>query len=172
MVPEGLCASLFEPPQEKEEDVFLRVACIMRVCGRQSPHLDAARMEVAAASADEAGEALQCWGRIANETAYYLVQRLPAALRRLVFATLVRSGRAVCVTEAYERMLFLRQDMRAPQHREFYLRLNETLCFMDAQADLRACVQAHQIARQTPFLSHELRPCGSCGFVLRPLTRV
>ena len=167
-------ASLFasEEVVSEEEDGLERVAAAMRVCARQSPHLaegpQRRMLETAAESAAEAGRAQRRWGRGANEATHALVQRLPAQLRRLVLAT-VRRKRvgAVCVFDAYEGMLGLRQDMRAPQHREFYLRLNETLFFMDAQEDLRACVRAHRLARQAQVLSHTLLACGACGFALR-----
>ena len=169
--------------KEKEEDCFERLAASMRIFARQSPHLLSSSsdgpqrlglqlmFETAANSAAEAGDALRRWGCDANETASLLLQRLPTPLRRLVLATIHRKrAGAVCVFDAYERMLALRQDMRAPQHREFYLRLNETLCFMDAQEDLRACIQAHRIACQAQVMSHDrvLLDCGACGFTLRP----
>jgi hypothetical protein len=168
--------------QEEEEEADVgdgleRLAASMRVLARQSPHMAnepgtqhrRALLETAAESALEAGRAQRRWGRQANEAAHALVQRLPAPLRRLVLATIRRKRvGAVCVFEAYEGMLALRQDMRAPQHREFYLRLNETLFFMDAQEDLRACIRAHRIARQAQVLSHTLLlGCGACGFGLR-----
>ena len=157
---------------EAEEDAFQRLAAAIRVCARQSPHMaegpQRGMLEAAAESAAEAGRAQRRWGRRANEAAHLLVQRLPGQLRRLVQATLRRRGvGVVCVFDAYESLLGLRQDMRAPQHREFYLRLNETLFFMDAQEDLRACVRAHRLARQAQVLSHTLLACGACGFALR-----
>ena len=158
----------------EEEDGFLRLAAAIRVSARQSPHLAVApvrpMLERAAASVDEAGKDLCRWGRDANAAAFLLVQQLPSPLRRLIWATVHRKrAGAVCVFELYERMLALRQDMRAPQHREFYLRLNETLCFMDTQEDLRACVRAHRFARQAQVLAHQsaLSACGACGFALR-----
>lgn len=172
---------LFEPLHESEchrrlthgTAGFGHAANAMLVLARQTPHLsieERSQWERASATTRWAGEALRALSPGVNARAWRLVMRLPQPLRAVVMAMLRHANPkrgVVCTGEVYERMLFLRQDLRLRTPNDFYLRLSETLLFMDGQEDMRACIQAHQIARQLGMSHAEDMACYGCCFRLR-----
>jgi hypothetical protein len=180
MRPRGLPARVFEALTEPEAARRVEranrdpavMASVYRLRARQTPGLDRTqreRMERMALQIDHIGEVGRTLSRTANARALALVQRLPGALRGLLL-TLLRHephGSGVCACEAYEWMLRLRQDMRRAQHDEFYRRLSDTLAFWDGQAELRASVHVHQLARYAGMTHGSGEACGGgCGFRL------
>ncbi len=110
-----------------------------------------------------------------NARALGLVGALPRELRdQLLRLIVLKTPHGVCVAEAYDHMLRLRQDMRGQAACEpLYLRLSEALTFCDEQDEMRACIEAHRVAAAAFGMVHALGAvphhelCGGHGCCFR-----
>lgn len=172
-LPTGLHAALFEPPPPPPTPCGLRAyARTLRMRARQQPGLargDRRKLDAMASMLELGGEALRTLSADANERAFALMERSSRAKRQLM--ALIRDKdverRALCVSEAYDRLLFVRQDART-RDAELYTRLNDLILFCDAQDEFRICIHAHRLAALVPELEHTLvKGCGCCVFRAR-----
>lgn len=169
--PPGLPAALFDARADAVASGIGAYAATLRMYARQQPEISAAErrtLDRLSTSLRAAEEVLATWSACANQRAFAVVERMPV---RACLVAMVHhkqpEQRAMCISETYDRMLLMRQDMRL-RHPETYLRLNEAILFYESQDEVRACLQAHKIAELVPELEH-LMPAGGrcCCFRLR-----